>query len=444
MIADATSREPCVLDWPDKPQGARRNMTRDSSFGCVVLLIGWATFPAVRADTLPFSGTTFQGRIAYSADGNHNDPDDWISSSVALAIFAEAGLKDRLVHFDYNCILPLTNPEWEKIHADSVLGAVERYAYDRSLFHDCRKDRDGAVASIARAINDSSADNPLFFIIAGPVEIPLLGIEKSDPQKRRHVYCISHSQWNDGFAAKYTFTHTKRSVIATGIRWVQLPDQNRLLSFGRYGTPAKPEEFQPYYWMRDSRDPKVRFLWERMQISTRPDPSDSGMAYYLVSGDVEATPEKFKRLLDEHVAPVPVAVRPIVRLEAENFRDLTGFELRHGADRAVSHRLHVESKPDAARGAQITTDFNEPYTAEAGRYDVAVRCASPGGQGRYRLTVAGQLAGDPWSATAADGAWETHVVPGVLLRRGDAIGVVVEAGSPVATRLDYLDLVRRE
>jgi hypothetical protein len=36
----------------------------------------------------------FRGRIAYSADGNHNDPDDWAASPVALAIFAEAGLRD--------------------------------------------------------------------------------------------------------------------------------------------------------------------------------------------------------------------------------------------------------------------------------------------------------------------------------------------------------------
>src|SRR5262245_29703642 len=152
---------------------------------------------------------TFKGRIAWSADGNHNDPDDWAASPVALAIFAEAGVKDRLVHFDYNCILPATDPKWESIHATSVLGAAERYGYNKAVFHDCRKDLDGAVASIARAINDSTADNPLYFIVAGPMEVPLLGIKKSDPARRKFVYCISHSCWNDGFSAKYKFTNTK-------------------------------------------------------------------------------------------------------------------------------------------------------------------------------------------------------------------------------------------
>jgi hypothetical protein len=38
----------------------------------------------------PYPGNTFRGRIAYSADGNHNDPDDWISSPVALVSSAGA------------------------------------------------------------------------------------------------------------------------------------------------------------------------------------------------------------------------------------------------------------------------------------------------------------------------------------------------------------------
>jgi hypothetical protein len=90
----------------------------------VALSLLWAP-TGKAADGRPFSHGRFQGRIAYSADGNHNDPDDWIASPVTLAILAEAGLKDRLVHFNYNCIMPLTNPDWERIHAESVLGAVD-------------------------------------------------------------------------------------------------------------------------------------------------------------------------------------------------------------------------------------------------------------------------------------------------------------------------------
>src|SRR5262245_60271069 len=118
--------------------------------GCVAVGLSHIMAAASCAEGGPFDGTTFKGRIAYSADGNFNDRDDWAASPVALAIFAEAGVKDRLVHFDYNCILPRNDPDWERIHTESVLSAADRYGYDRSIFHDCRKDLDAALASIAR------------------------------------------------------------------------------------------------------------------------------------------------------------------------------------------------------------------------------------------------------------------------------------------------------
>ena len=57
----------------------------------------------------PYEQGRFVGRIAWSADGNHNDPDDWAASPLALVIFAACGARDRLVHFDYNCILHQTD-----------------------------------------------------------------------------------------------------------------------------------------------------------------------------------------------------------------------------------------------------------------------------------------------------------------------------------------------
>src|SRR5882672_10801102 len=94
----------------------------------------------VSALAKPYDAGKFHGRIAWSCDGNHNDEDDWAASPVALAIFAEAGVKGRLVHYDYNNILSQTNPAWEKQHETSVLGAVERYGYNRAIFHNVRQD----------------------------------------------------------------------------------------------------------------------------------------------------------------------------------------------------------------------------------------------------------------------------------------------------------------
>jgi hypothetical protein len=391
----------------------------------------------------PYDGSTFRGRIAYSSDGNHNDPDDWAASPMALAIFAEFGAADHLVHFDYNCILPQTDPEWEAIHKECVLGAAERYGYDLSVFHDCRDDLDAAVASIAAAINTSSADDPLYFVIAGPMEVPYLGIEKSDPARRKYVYCISHSQWNDGFARRYTFTHTKRSVIPTGVNWVQIRDQNRLLSRARYGQPAQPQEFAPYFWMRDSDDPRVRFLWERMQVSTRPDPSDAGMAYFLMTGDEEADPAKLERLLDKNSPPAPITERDIVRLEAENFEVLEGYELEFVNDRSVSHRLCIRlAEGDGTGMSMIRTRFDQPYTTASGRYDVDIRYLfEEGGPTKLGLLVNGDLQGEAWRATIDGEGWKTHTIGDVPIRRGDKIALMVlveEYRSGI--KLDYVQL----
>ena len=66
---------------------------------------------------------------------------------------------------------------------ESVLGSAERYDIDRSILFDCQKDLDSAVENIRNAINASSADNPLYYILAGPMEVPYQGIIKSPLQK---------------------------------------------------------------------------------------------------------------------------------------------------------------------------------------------------------------------------------------------------------------------
>jgi hypothetical protein len=382
----------------------------------------------------PYALGKFQGRIAYSADGNHNDPDDWAASPVALAILAQGGLAGRLVHFDYNCILPQTDSEWEKTHAQSVLGAAERYGYDRAKFHDCRKDLDAAVASIARAVDASSADNPLYFIVAGPMEVPFLGIQKSQPDKRPFVFCISHSRWNDGFASRYSFTHTKRSVIATGVNWVQIRDQNRLLSKSPYGQPAPADSWQAYHWMRDSADERVRFLWQRLQVSTRPDPSDAGMAWFLLTGDEDCDPEKLRRLLDAGQKPTPLASRRQVRLEAENFRELDAFELEDANDRTASHRLGV--RLSAAAGS-IRTRLAEPYTTAGGRFDVEVRYAAADQPCKLTLSVNGKVQGASWQSATAAAGWQSHTIQNAAITQGDEIAVAAEGAG---ARLDYVQL----
>lgn len=69
--------------------------------GIVVGLLYGAVTTSAWAAGGPYVDGQFQGRIAYSCDGNHNDRDDWAASPMTLAILAAAGLRERLVHFDY-------------------------------------------------------------------------------------------------------------------------------------------------------------------------------------------------------------------------------------------------------------------------------------------------------------------------------------------------------
>ena len=410
---------------------------------CASCLLGLSAVFALAASAWarPYEAGKFQGRIAWSSDGNHNDPDDWAASPVALAIFAEAGLKDRLVHFDYNSILTQTDPEWEKKHADSVLGAAREYGYDPARFFDCRKNLDGALADLAAAINASSAADPLYLIIAGPMEVPFRAIEKADPAKRQFVYCISHSRWNDGYSDKYKFTFTKRSVIEQDVHWTQICDQNERLSFGRYGRPASPEEFAPYFWMRDSRDAKVRFLWDRMVVSTRPDPSDAGMAWFLATGDQECDPAKLQRLLDGHQVPPPVIARPQVRLEAENFRHLDGCVVEDRNNRDASHRLNLRLA-DGVETARPKTRFDEPFAAASGRYDVLVRYSDEKDRrARFALFVNGEPRGAAWESAGAGRGWTTQTLSDVALATGDELRLDVQGRG---ARVDYVQLNARE
>ncbi|MHC4702551.1 MAG: hypothetical protein ACYTFQ_18465, partial [Planctomycetota bacterium] len=172
----------------------------------------------------PFDGRNFKGRIAFSSDGNYNDEDDWGAFPVAVAMLDACGLTDKLVHVDYSNILVENDQRFYDEMEVSVLGAAERYNIPRSILFDCQKDLDATVESIKNAINASSADNPLYYVLAGPMEVPYMGIVKSDPAKRKFVYCISHNSWNDGYTRndQNLHNHNKRDVIPSGINWIQV------------------------------------------------------------------------------------------------------------------------------------------------------------------------------------------------------------------------------
>jgi hypothetical protein len=412
----------------------------------------------------PFDGRTFQGRIAYSCDGNFNDPDDWAASPMSLALIAAAGLQDRLVHFHFNSIPWASDAIWERRHREAVEEAAARFGFPRERFFDCRCDLEAAIAALASEAEKSTAENPLYLILAGPVEIPWEALRRSSPASYPWIYVISHSRWNEGFRGSgwqreslpsrgfggISLGRTKRDLIKLGIRWVQIPDQNPGLSLAPYvpassldypthskWAPSPPEAFAGYFWLRDTQDDGLRMLWRWLEISTRPDCSDSGMVYFLLTGDTHATPEKLEAYLRQGPAASPPQIREVIRLEAENFGLLENYEavlLTTG----WSHRLGV--RPVLAQGAaRLQTVFDEPYTPDLDRYEL--RLAYGGGStGSCQITVVqnGQEVGGKVLQT---GATELLVVPICLtaLSRGDEIRLELEGSLPL---IDYLELHR--
>jgi hypothetical protein len=312
----------------------KRNVEIVFTAAIVILSLG----SKVYAYSGPFDGKNFEGRIAFSSDGNYNDEDDWGAFPVAAAMLDAFGVTDKLVHVDYSNILAENDPRFYKEMAESVLGSAERYNIPRSILFDCQKDLDGAIESIKNAINASSADDPLYYVLAGPMEVPYLGIEKSDPVKRKYVYCISHSRWNDGYTSsdRALHNHNKRDVIPSGINWIQVKDGNRNLAHpGGVGRKSTPEQWRLYHWLRDSRDARLNWIFTRLEAELRADISDSTMTYFLLTGDEDADLTKLKGLLDDKKIPAPTDPRKQVRLEAENFLALDNFAVEQRNDRSA-------------------------------------------------------------------------------------------------------------
>ncbi|MEX0324300.1 MAG: hypothetical protein AB3N63_19235 [Puniceicoccaceae bacterium] len=150
-----------------------------------------------------------KGRIVLSSDGNEHDNDDWSASALTLALLAARGLQDNVVLYTYSDHVWGSDIEWPTTkeglsaseHMDeSVLGGKKWFGYDDSQFMSAVDDPERAYNAVAKAINASSADDPLFIIAAGPMQVVGEGINRAKAEKRQFVTLISHAWWNNNHA----------------------------------------------------------------------------------------------------------------------------------------------------------------------------------------------------------------------------------------------------
>ena len=409
----------------------------------LAILVGFIAASRAPADPLsPYKHGKFQGRIAYSADGNNRDRDDLFASAITIAMFKAFGVTEKVVHFDYNSILGEDNPEYLKIHEESVRGAAKRFGLRESVIFNDSSGLEASIKNIRDAVNASSADDPLYFVIAGPMEVPWRGINAADPARRKHVYCVSHSAWNDLFfwdASNRELTHHRQDLINLGINWVQILNQQGLGTCPEpKNGPCPQEKWALWNWMRDSRDPNVAWLYERLEAMGRPDCSDSGMIYFLLSGNEKATVQDLNHLLHGRV-PAPLAQRPSIRLEAENFQQENFTTPKQRLGSGVSQRTAAQLAPGKNEGS-IRTIFKQPY-ATSGQYDIDIRhFDAKSGNCELTLLVGGKEQGQPRITNSQAGAWQTWTVSNVKVNTGDEIVVKVKAEGQQTGALDYVQL----
>lgn len=223
---------------------------------------------------------SFNGRVAYSADGNFHDRDDIGASPMALAILEHAGMKNKLVHFGYNSHIWETDAAQKRDHTTSVMGARERFGYNGSVFFDVDANPARAYEDLATEINKSSADNPLYILVAGPYEHVCQSIKRSQDSKRRFVTVINHGDSNPFH--QHNGSCTAEQTAKLGIKYVDIVNQN--------GDRKSDKGFNnPYIyweWLKNHKNADLRWIYSRMKVAFagKADISDTGMMWYMVTG----------------------------------------------------------------------------------------------------------------------------------------------------------------
>lgn len=284
------------------------------------------------------------GRIAYTADGNAHDQDDWAATPGSLSILSAAGLQGALVHYDYNDntadhtgVFPMSFTQEMR---DSVTNAAYFFGYDRqdlvgettdSIFYDVSLYEQNAIDHLASEIEKSTKDDPLYIILGGPAEIVYQAMEKAQKGKE-YIMVISHSQWNewaeaDGSWCKRGLKDGLHTLEQCGVsiengNLIRIQDQNAV-TVGDEKTPmlcitsdkTKAEQteadfnalYESVQWMKDAENQGLNYIYQRLVDMTKEeddtdkcDMSDAGMMLYLLDGLQENDYSTLKEWYEEH------------------------------------------------------------------------------------------------------------------------------------------------
>lgn len=257
-------------------------------------------------------------RVAYTCDGNKHDEDDWGASAVSLSLLQKE-YRHNIVHWEYNNHFFSSDGgtheglTWKQHSYASNVTCASNFGFDTSRWHDCTADGDGTYAAAAKAsfvaaINASTSTDRLLVFCAGPMETIWQALNEADATARQYVDLVSHSTWNEVHASETTSStghpdaphggHSWADLDAFGCTTIDISDQN---GTGKLGD----QELSNFYFYRDSADPDMQYVYERIEavtLNTTTDVSDAGMVLWLLNGRVEPStsptyPERIKTYL---------------------------------------------------------------------------------------------------------------------------------------------------
>jgi len=234
-----------------------------------------------------------KGRIAFSSDGNLHDSDDWGATAFSLAFLHYAGLENRFVHYDYNNHIGNSRESWEKIMDDAAKGGAKRFDLDISKVFNDQTEKDAAIANFVKEAKKSSKNNPLWFICAGPMQMAYTMIAATPEDKRKFIYAISHSKWNEDHShgeTNKTWADMKNDFPS--VVYYNIIDQNK-----SNGEDDFQSHINNWQWLKNSSNTNWQWLYslddtyqvdklEKWKSDTEKhfDISDAGMTYWLITG----------------------------------------------------------------------------------------------------------------------------------------------------------------
>tara|TARA_R110002073_G_scaffold27840_2_gene89073 strand:+ start:9931 stop:10878 length:948 start_codon:yes stop_codon:yes gene_type:complete len=259
-----------------------------------------------------------RNRIAMSFDGNSapdhdykwptGDPDDWGALPASCAIIAKLGLQKQLVHCSYNNFIDSPpGPDAENQLKISADGVIKYWGFDRDVFFDVTIEQRQAVENLAAEMAKSTDRDPLYFIHAGLSEFLYLAVKEVVRNEKvdslAHVYLVSHSAFNENECRRKSH-HTWNDVQQLSgdrIKYTKIKDQNDKEDPNHLWHSGK--NFAVWHWMRDHPEPDVRWMYSRLKAHRGQvaDISDCGMLFYLLVGDADGSPVKFRDFIGNRI-----------------------------------------------------------------------------------------------------------------------------------------------